>query len=677
MEKNVNVPWRTKMNGITGASKGFPKDGVLVLGSDTETIRGKLYTFQVASDRVAELVYSGPRTGFKKLMGNIFPRVKENVRTLVFFHNLRFDVTALFSDHWESMYDQYNEIRLDKDGYVIQMLYGRVNHVRIWEDLGGYVCKNCGLVPTSQIRRGEERDKEIFTHKRCGGGRARRNLGKGIEFVDSAAFCPPGSKSLAAALKIYGVPYKKLAAPQGLGRRALKGPKFEGYALNDARAERALGSSIIELHKKYDVPPCVSLPHLASRIFRKHFMKPSESYPFPPDKARFAAEYSYHAGKNGCYVKRGVYENVYEYDINSAFPKAMAELPQMIRGKYKKVPSHEKDLVGVYEVSGRFNTGAPKYPIVYDSLFRVCWPEFRREWITGYEVDCLKKDSRYDFKIHKGYVWVPDPKYTHSPLAEFVHHFYRMKQEAPKGPERDTYKNILNSLYGKFAACVEKRVKIITNEWGEISVAEELNPAFQAGSLYHPFIATQITGYVRKMLYHWEMASQALHSATDSVKTFKELPTSNELGGLKKEVYGRCWIFRNKVYLHFAKDNSLCGHDLKKGWLPAKKSTIEQFRLKEVGEERRTGVVWDREDLLHRGKLFTPDGQHLCKYATHAFKGSAYLLYESRDRLIEQGTLGYEYDHMVSLREGLKRGERINDMVRRFETMTLEKTLAA
>lgn len=661
------VSHRLRDNGVTENHRGFPKHGnIRVFGADTETCKGNIYTFQIASQGEETLTRTTPERAFKDLMTWLEPRILDNGVNLVFFHNLRFDVTVLFKDFHESMYDQYNEIRLERDGYVLFMFYGRVNVVSVWKDLGGFVCPSHGEIPN-------EATVKVGYQTLCGDPRhgsptvVRRNLGTLVKWIDSAAFCPPGSKSLMAALKIYGVPYKKMKAPEGLGRVELQGGAFDEYALNDARAEEALGNAILALHKEYDISPCISLPQLSARILRHHFFKPKESFPFPPEACRLAAELSYHAGKNGFYVRRGVYENLIEYDINSAFPKAMREMPQMVRGKYVHTRRYVPRVMGIYRVSGIPRRGM-RYPLVFDASFKPCRQKFTSEWVTGYEWELIKRDKNYAVRLHEGWTWKHNKNYAHSPLCEFVEKFWHLKATTPKGPKRDTYKNILNSLYGKFAACVQQH-KMVDTKFGLIQVDDEDGAVFSSGALYHPFIATQITGYVRARLYELETQGEALHAATDSIKSRRQLSTSEELGGIKKEVYGRCYLFRNKLYLHFAKDVSLCGHDLKKGWLYV--NDEDRNVLHDVRDAFKTGFRYDHLEDRINGKLFDWDGQHLCKYGLHGFKGSVFMLFRHAAQFLQDGHFDYTYNHMVALREGILRKEVICDMTTRREHICL------
>lgn len=666
MLKDVRVSRRLAEDGICENHKGYPKKPIRVFGADTETCRGQIFSFQISSEGDETLVRTHPAVAFRSFMHWIDSRVCERGVNLVFFHNLRFDLTVLFGPDQQTIYNQYNDIHLERDGYVIQMLYGRVNYVRVWRDLGGYLCPVCREIPREGVRR--VAGKNLCANPRHGEPTTvRRNLGTVVRWMDSAAFCPPGSKSLSSALKIYGVPYRKLPTPEGLGERELEGPEFEAYALNDARAEEALGQAIMALHQEYDITPCVSLPQLSARILRHHFFRPKESFPFPPEPCRLAAEKSYHAGKNGFYVAPGVYENLYEYDINSAFPKAMRDMPQMVKGRYRHVKTYRRKKLGIYRVSGRRLVG--RYPLLFDDSFRpIPVGPFQDIWITGYELDLLRSRSDYRFRCHEGWIWDHAPKYRHSPLKEFVDKFWILKSTTPKGPKRDTYKNILNSLYGKFAACVEKH-PVIETAFGAVELRGDGGRYFVAGALYHPFIATQITGYVRAELYKLETRGRALHAATDSIKSRLRLKTSDTLGGIKPETYGRCYLFRNKLYLHFAKDTRLCGHNLEKGWLYVSKEDAETLPL--VGGLCRTGKTWDVHDEIYRGKLFEPDGQHLCKFGLHGFKATVFCLYHHRNALLREGYLDYSHLHMTNLREAIKRGETPATMVTRQERLLL------
>lgn len=668
MLKDVRVSERLRFKGIGENHRGYPlKKDIRVFGGDTETTKGRLYTVQASSQGETLFRYVTPETGFKVFCDWVDARSLDKGVNLVFIHNLKFDSTVMLSQNHEEIYNQYNEITLDRDGYHIQMFYGRVNFMSVRRDLGTFKCAGCGVLPVQAVRILSSGKSYCANPVHGDPTPAKRQYGPLIKFLDSAAFCPPGSKSLVAALKIYGVPYRKMNQPEGLGERDLSGDYFEKYALNDAVAVEGLGVEILNIHKEYDITPSVSLPQLSGRILRHHFFKKGERFPFPPEQCRLAAELSYHAGKNGFYVKPGVYEDLYEYDINSAFPMAMSVMPQMVKGRYKRVKKYQKGYLGIYKIQGTVTKGS-RYPVVFDAGFKPVRGRYASEWVTGFEIDILRRAPGNRFKIKGGWIWQHNKNYLHSPLAEFVDRFWTLKSKAPKGPKRDTYKNILNSLYGKFAACVEQRA-VIDTAYGP-QLCDNPEKYFKSGALYHPFIATQITGFVRARLWELETRGDALHAATDSIKSAKDLPSEDILGGIKKEVYGRCYLFRNKLYLHFARDTSLCGHNLARGWLSFYKE--ETALLPDVGERLETGRAYDATDDRWWGKLFDHDGQHLCKMGLHGFKGSAFYLYRNRKNLLSKGYLDYQYQHMVQLREGFKRGDTIGAMTRRVERLLLK-----
>jgi len=594
MIKDVRVNPHFQRYGIVENHRAYPTDKeIRIFGGDTETVNGDPWTLQLSNGDESMIKKITPKTIFPEMMNWLKPRAREHGVNLVFFHNLNFDLRVLFHENLRDIYDQYNDIRLKKDGWKIKILFGKVNCADLTKD------------------------------------------GLKIRLLDSMAFCPPGSRSLKVALKIFGVDGNKLKQPKGLGEKKLWGQDFRTYALNDAIVEQKLGVEILALHREYDLTPCISLPMLASRVLRHHFFNDGETFPLPPPECRTAAELSYHAGKNGFYVPRGIYERAYEYDINSAFPYAMRLLPQFVRGRYAHTREYQKGRVGLYEVSGQVEK--TRFPSAWDHSFTALKNTFAPTWVTGFEIELMREDPAYQFKIHQGWIWEPDERHKHNPLQEFVDRFWHLKNTTPKGPKRDTYKNILNSLYGKFAGCVEIRKVHIDADGNKWPLTQD--KFFRAGSMYHPFIASQITGHVRAILTRLERQGNAMHSATDSIKTLKKLKTSNDLGGLKEEVYGRCYLFRTKLYLHFAIDNSRCGHDLNKV------------------------RIWDTRKGEPR--------QHLCKFALHGFKGSAEELFKNRYRLLKEGSLSYSYRHMTGLREGIRRNEKICAMNDRRETLCL------
>jgi hypothetical protein len=365
------------------------------------------------------------------------------------------------------------------------------------------------------------------------------------------------------------------------------------------------------------------------------------------------------------YIKASVYEDLYEVDLSSAYPHAMRDLPPMTRGEYTEVESFDPKHEGIYKISGR--TSSCIYPAVFKHDFKPVGPneEFTDLWTTSYEVRAIRDLKAARLTSCSGYVWIPGER-AEQPFARYVDTFYKLKESTPKGdPHYYFYKIMLNSLYGRLLGCAEVRSQHDPLVKSIKDIVEDLPPGFsidehhdpvlnktfvfarywKASSTYSPFWGSLITGHTRAAIYRLERKLKGVHTATDSVKSSTPHKIVPGLGGLKVETFGRCYIFRNKLYLHCAKDFKYCGHDPKA--LPFK-------------DERGHGIV-DR------------DGQHLCKVALHGFKGKVAELWARRHELIENGELAYDFGHMVGLREGMIRGDTVCDFQDRTEVLRLRK----
>lgn len=620
MEKKVEYP-QFSFGGIRANHRAFPiGKNLRVFGADTETYKGEPHTFQAYDGSDLLFKYVRPSTIFDSFIDYVEPRCRVRGVNIVYFHYLRFDMPVLFFEKRLAMYEQISEIKFDYKGWECELLFGKVNKATL-----------------------------------------RRN-GLTFHIFDSWAFTQAG---LAASLDMYKIPHPKQekspALEKVLGNQRFDELKpgdplrleFESYAKQDAKSEYHLAVSIMQYHKKYLVRPSISLPQFAARVFRHHFFKPDEVIVSPPDQVQEGSLLSYHGGKNGFYLdKPSVVDHAYEIDISSAFPHAMAVLPQFIKGYYARIKDFDSKNVGIYKITGR-DRGF--YPLIFDHGFRPIRGEFKDVWVTSHELKRAIKSDDVDFQIEDGWVWVSDRAHKHNPLKEYVDHFYNLKQKTPKEDANYYfYKTMMNGLYGKFAQAVEVRTlessgKLKDDKIDPKDIACEyrwddalkkfvrIKSVWKAGQMTNFFIASQITGYVRGVLYDLETKYQAFHSATDAIKTTKKVPSVAGLGGLKIETFGRCYVFRNKLYLHFAENFDHCGHKAEK--------------IK-----------------------FWEDGQHLCKYGLHGFKGDVEDLFKARHKLLKGESYDYTYDHMVGLREGFRRGEAPCYMVPRKETLTLIQT---
>lgn len=437
------------------------------------------------------------------------------------------------------------------------------------------------------------------------------------------------------------LPVKKLPRPDYLGQRKPKNKsewsRFTDYAVNDAVSTLCLGEFIASMHAELDIPMSISVAHMASHVFRKQFLgqdpTAAVNYLRMPEHVRrpkgaeglllaaamrekrmpmptviperqgipfltkmhgasqetlYASLYSYHGGKNGLYVKPGVYAGVREIDIVSAYPTAMQALPPMTDGRWELVstetPSDAATIkafgdsitpgdppvparAGIWRVSGVVAADCP-YGVFMDHEGKNKFhggEVFTDVWVTGWELASAWPELRVDRMY--GWIWMPAPL-ARNPFHGYVDFFFGKKASTPKeDPRREMFKLLLNALYGKL-----------------IQRAEEDGPDKEvvAGMLFNPFWASQITGHCRARLHQLEHRYHAIHSSTDSILTCDRVPARElgpGLGQLEVKAEGTLTVLRNKLYLLRDKEGAV------------KKFALHGFR----------GRVGDLERLLAAG----------------------------------------------------------------------------
>lgn len=314
--------------------------------------------------------------------------------------------------------------------------------------------------------------------------------------------------------------------------------KFREYALEDARLTAAIGEKIMEYHAMEDVSLSVSGPQMAMQVFRKNYI-PFGKELTPPDFDHLRYwELSYHGGMNGCYILTPKeLKDCYLYDINSAYPFAMCEIPSFLNCRYsikegcRKI---QKGKVGIYQV--QLISTCP-FNSTYDHDFTPL-KMLNGQWITSYELESLIDHGCIEELKIMNAMFV-EPRNEYNPLEDYARHYYKLKSETPKTSPMYLYYKVcmLNSLYGKF---IERRYD------------SEKEYAIR-GPNYNPAIASLITGHTRAYMHGLEHQTNAIHAATDSVFTLKKMKTKTDLGGVSLEGFGTLKLLRTKLYMFYDK----------------------------------------------------------------------------------------------------------------------------
>jgi hypothetical protein len=511
-EKNIILPVHIRA-GIKHRKAGFPSDYRLFAG-DVETCEGFPISIQLADSAThCDFIWTSKKDILPAFMGWMKNRLLKHRVNVCFFHNLAFDLTALLYDHLDLL--TASSVTFDLCGAKWEVLSDKVYYAKV-----------------------------------------KYKDGTVLHIIDSFRFY---NTSLAKLGETFKTMTRKGPKPAGLGKKHYmdKDADFIKYATDDALLGYEVGEHIIRMHQEFDVALSMSAPQFAMRVFTKYYMKEDEKISLPSKSILRGAIASYHGGKNGFYVKPGLYRNVTELDISSAYPHAMKSIPQFVRGFYRRAMSYEKGFHGIYCVTGTLREC--RYAIFQNHEGKALHRgDVKKLWVTSYELEEALRTGEFAMETCTGWLWHPDPTYTHNPLAEYVDVFYGKKEASHKGdPNYQTYKLLLNSLYGKFIQNVEVEengkvdCESVIDETGRVA---RVPKKFKAGGLFSPVIATLITGFVRAYLHRLEHRYQAIHSSTDSIKTFAELEVDqlpHGLGGLNVEVKGDCILLRNKLYLHY------------------------------------------------------------------------------------------------------------------------------
>lgn len=575
---------------------------VVVIGVDSETYYGEPFTFQFYSEDIPlnKIVFlknmkGKPTDIFIDCLKEIMKHAQRDTQFVLYGHNLNFDMVSFLYDRIDMLYDTPSFI-FNHRGFNFDGVYGQPTFLRIQREDGH----------------------------------------GGIFVIDTFSWF---KKSLAKLAELFCPHLPKLSMPAKLGSH-LYGPhdsKFVAYAMRDAVIAYHVGKRIDGFHSKYDIQQTFSAPHMASKIFRKRYLK--ETIPLPPRKIVFAALNSYHGGKNNLIVQPGWYPDIFSLDISSAYPYAMSLLPSFYNADlYRHIsgighPNKPLPPFGVYKIHGQVKEC--KWPIIYDHKFKKLSGEIKGVWITGFELNEALRSKELKVDSLEGYFYDAARDKAASPFKEYVFDFYKLKESADNIIDREFYKLMMNSLYGKFIQA--RKSATLTSELTYDIDSEKVTVQTDmvAGGLFNPFIATCITGHTRSYIHNIEHSYEALHTATDGIftkigriQTIRGYPRSQgNLGRLSIEAKGDGVILRNKLYIIYGDKN---------------KKSFPSFIYKD---------------------------KHVLKYALHGFSGDLKTLEE----MIHTGRRHYSFTRVNKLRESVRRNLKVNNFEKRTGTLKLKE----
>lgn len=194
---------------------------------------------------------------------------------------------------------------------------------------------------------------------------------------------------------------------------------------------------------------------IAATLMGKHNIKRSMQQ--PPPEVREAAQYAYAGGRFETFKFGHVETPVHEYDINSAYPEAISQLPNLAGGTWIHSSVDTGEPFTLFRVKFRETSPKTRRPLplaLRDKLGNIIFSNNVHTWCWRPEYDLARYYcERYQSaRLELIESWAFVPRDSSKPFA-FVPAVYTQRQEYKRdGNEAQrALKLALNSLYGKMA----------------------------------------------------------------------------------------------------------------------------------------------------------------------------------------------------------------------------------
>lgn len=303
------------------------------------------------------------------------------------------------------------------------------------------------------------------------------------------------------------------------------------YCMNDAAlCEDLMNAFIATCHRGGMYPTNFASPaSISTRHFSTHVNIPTINSLIKrhPECLRIAWK-----ATNGAFIccfKRGYFPHVYEYDVNSQYPFAMSNLPDLTKGQFliKKGGPPEGAFMGWMECRIDQDSWSKTFyhpPVCIkrkDNINYFPVGEYKT-FLTLNEYRAYADDFNID--IVGGLYWLPesDPEYLYRGV---IRDLYRIRRATKDESLKYFYKIALNGFYGK---SLEKHY--------DRDPGSKYMGLFHTGNFFNPFYASYILADSRIMVYRALSAlkpESIIACFTDSVLTtepLKGVPFGDDMG---------------------------------------------------------------------------------------------------------------------------------------------------
>lgn len=309
---------------------------------------------------------------------------------------------------------------------------------------------------------------------------------------------------------------------------------MRNYCIQDCRMTKQLAEKWISLfYKAANFYPANW--YSSGYIAEKFLINNGVCFPTFDSIPYAVQEIAYRSSVGGRFeiLKRGFIGHANLYDINSAYPHKVANLPDLTNGKWLAGKNiHTDAKLGFFEIEANIPDTKRVPPFPFKANGVVIFPSGRfRTYVTLDELRASENHSYY--KILDSWQFVPSDPDCH-PYKVFIEELYRKRRELKDNndPLQLPIKTIMNSIYGKTGQKVNRVI----------------------GNLFSPVIFASITGNTRAQMYRFVIKNgledDVVSFATDSICTTKGLGLkSNRLGDFSLDKPGEdVYYLQNGIY---------------------------------------------------------------------------------------------------------------------------------
>lgn len=278
------------------------------------------------------------------------------------------------------------------------------------------------------------------------------------------------------------------------------------YCINDCIKTKQLAEHWTNVfHKAFSFYPkrWISSGYLAEKVLFNHGIDIPMFNSIPYEIQDLAYRCSF--GGRFEILKRGFIGKAYLYDINSAYPNAFSNIPDLNDGKWiQRKTINQNAKMGYFRIVTDITDDKYIPPFPFKANSTVIFPSGKFEtYVTLPELLACGNKSWY--KILDSFQFIPNTDYL--PYREFTENLYDQRRRLQKedNPMQLPIKIILNAIYGKTGAKTDRI----------------------SGNIFNPVIFSHITGVARAQLYNMvkehEIERDVVSFATDSICTTKKL----------------------------------------------------------------------------------------------------------------------------------------------------------